>query len=64
MYFFLCYLIKAAASVCLLGLELGKPQSETQPVASCDKILCKRLCFLLFPGFPPFLQLFPLLAEN
>ena len=26
---FLCYLIKAAVSVCLLGLELGKSQSET-----------------------------------
>lgn len=61
---FLCYLIKAAVSVCLLGLELGKSQLETQLAASCDKTFCQRTSLLLFSGFPPFLQLFPLLPEN
>lgn len=61
---FLCYLIKAAVSVCLLGLELGKSQSQRHSLRPrWQKHFAKDPVFSFSQAFS-FLQLFPLLPEN
>ena len=57
---FLCHLTEAAAFTCLLGLELGKSQSETYSLWShVTKHFAKDAIFSFSQTFLPFCSCFP-----